>query len=169
MPEPPNKTQQGDAAMSATWYYKTNEESTERGPVTFAELKALVTRGELVETHFVRRETEEEWSKAHTVIGLFADTGRPDGALTTDAAGAGTTAGASVQADAPSKPNPVAWWRRRVDRVELAALGLLLLWVAGVSGYYMWSTRPPRFPAPKRMQGTFTTNQVREQGAADWK
>ncbi len=136
--------------MSSQWHYRHGDE--ELGPLSFADLRALVVAGQLSETDLVRRATSDEWVKGYRVIGLFVDGPLVDGPQ---------PAPTSNDASSPASPVPshveathLTWkssgfWRAPMDRFELAVLGAMVTWLACMVGWWRWNeSMEARFPAP---------------------
>jgi hypothetical protein len=154
--------------MSLLWYCRIGER--ERGPMSFADLKAIVVTGELAETDLARREGDDEWTKAYRVVGLFHS--MPPAAPRTEvrpqcagdspretSAAAAERALAQAAGIQPSsfRPNPcvarLRWWQHPLDRFEIGVVLFLILWIAAWGAYFYIDSRPPVFPKPTRNAG----------------
>jgi hypothetical protein len=147
--------------MTSQWYCRIREE--EIGPLSFQDMRAMVASGQLAETALVKRQGAETWDKAYTVIGLFAGSTperqadlplsdprgdairrRPTEPLAPVEAGT-----AVLDRERPPGHSWKGFWRTPLDRVELALLGGVVLWLAATLAYMGWSNQPERFPPPR--------------------
>ena len=150
--------------MASRWFYRVFDQ--EMGPVGFQDLAELVRAGTLTEEDPVRREFSEDWIAARAVIGLFRAAQGP--AVEAEPAEAPGAPGqreavrespqiisATAVGEQHSSPNEAASpgteprRRRRLPRMGVTAgvIAAIVLVVAAIVGYEMWSHRRSRvFP-----------------------
>jgi hypothetical protein len=150
--------------MASHWFYRVFDQ--EMGPVGFQDLAELVRAGTLTEEDPVRREFSEEWIRAREVIGLSRAAGGPAAEVRpAEASSARNRHGvepaspqtavaralrppdSAARAAALPAAAPRRRWRMPRIGVTAGAIAAIVLVVAAIAGYEVWSHRTSRvFP-----------------------
>jgi len=134
--------------MASRWFYRVFDQ--EMGPVAFQDLAELVRAGTLTEEDRVRREFSDDWIPAREVIGLFrASQGQAVASESPERESVTSAPEPRLHASEVAVAAPRARRRWRIPRIGLRVwlVAALLLLVAAIVGYEIWSHRSSRvFP-----------------------
>jgi hypothetical protein len=142
--------------MASRWFCQVLGE--EVGPLSFQDLRQMVSSGVLREGDSVRRETSTQWTRAGDIIGLFVESEHPAGETPAEVEpGASlretqTAPGSDVLKEPPSPRETSHSWLHAVGSsktARIAAVGLLALVAMTYGVRAWWSARTPLFPEPR--------------------
>ena len=131
------------------WHYKVD--SSEHGTASFAELAALLADGSLTADSLVRRECDEEWCSADSVVGLMRSARAVRAAAELEASGEESPPAQPAAAAAQPKTTGVANGRVSVLNAQASWKRLVVMTlVLGVCtwGLCQWYQSSTRFPRP---------------------
>jgi hypothetical protein len=150
--------------MPSQWYHKASD--GERGPLSFAEMAAMLRAGTLHEHDLVRREGQSQWQHAEDVVGLLRAAGRRAEQPAAPPSDGGGRTTCSPQERTPKK-SPVARDEERGAAVDSPAQSSGGAWSANVGlrgilgsflglaviigvfiGAWYWHVEATRFPMP---------------------
>ncbi len=135
---------------ASRWFYRERSSADGRGPVSFAELAALIADGSLNGTSLTRRSSEHEWRAADSVIGLMR------AAVAVKAAADFESIGGNAQAEpsgpTESKPNSSVLSGLRVLISWKRLLPLTLVLCGGIWLLIHWYESTKRFPRPAHVR-----------------